>query len=191
MAAQPRPHLSVEEYLELERTSEVRHEYYDGEIFAIVGASESHALIVSNLVLSFGTQLRGGSCRVYSNDMRVQVAHTGLYTYPDLVVLCEEPRFLEEERRSTLLNPGLIVEVLSDSTEAYDRGKKFEHYQALDSLTDYLLVAQDEPRIDHFTRREGGWFLTAARGLDGVVDLPALGCELPLAEIYDKVELGA
>lgn len=189
MAGQPHPYLSVEEYLEAERTSEVRHEYYDGEVFAMVGASESHVLIVSNLLATLHAQLRGGPCRVYANDMRVQVAETGLFTYPDLIVLCEEPRFLEPDRRSTLLNPTLIVEVLSESTEAYDRGKKFEHYQALDSLTDYLLVAQDEPRIERFTRREGGWFLTAARELDSVLDLPAIGCKLRLAEVYERVAL--
>lgn len=187
MAGQPQPRLSVEEYLEAERTSEVRHEYYDGEIFAMVGASESHVLIVSNLLATLHAQFRGGPCRVYANDMRVQVADTGLYTYPDLVVLCEEPRFWEQEHRSTLLNPKLIFEVLSESTEAYDRGKKFEHYQALDSLTDYLLVAQDEPRIEHFTRREGGWFLTAARGLDSVLALPTIRCELRLSEVYERV----
>jgi Uma2 family endonuclease len=190
MAGQPQPRLSVEEYLEMERTSEVRHEYFDGEIFAMVGVTESHVLIVTNLVASLGKQLRGGPFRVYANLMRVQVAETGLYTYPDLVVLCEEPRFLEEERRSTLLNPTLIAEVLSESTEAYERGKKFEHYRTLDSLTEYLLVAQDEPRIEHFTRREDGWFLTAARGLDGVLALPTIGCELRLAEVYERVEVG-
>jgi Uma2 family endonuclease len=117
------------------------------------------------------------------------VAATGLYTYPDLLVVCGEPQ-LADEHTDMLLNPTLIVEVLSESTEAYDRGKKFEHYRTLDSLTDYLLVAQDEARIEHFTRREGGWLLTEARGLDGVLALPSIGCELRLAEVYERVEVG-
>lgn len=190
MAGQPQPHLSVAEYLEMERVSEVRHEYLDGEVFAMVGASEAHVLIVSNLLATLHAQLRKGPCLVYTNDMRVQVAEIGLYTYPDLIVQGEEPRFLEESHRNTLLNPTVIFEVLSESTEAYDRGKKFESYRTLDSLTDYLLVSHDEARIEHFTRREGGWFLTAARGEDAVLALPTIGCELRLAEVYERVEVG-
>ena len=173
----------------MERTSEVRHEYYDGEIFAMVGATEPHALIVTNLVVGLGTQLRGGPCRLYSNDMRVQVADTGLYTYPDVVVVCQPPQFFQVEHRNTLLNPTLIVEVLSESTEAYDRGQKFEHYRRLDSLAEYLLVAQDKAKIEHFTRQPDGWLLTEAKGLDRVLSLPSIGCELRLAEVYDLVEV--
>lgn len=186
MAGHPQPRLTVEEYLEMERASEVRHEYYDGEIFAMVGASFEHNVIVTNLIGLLHPQLRGGRCELLMSDMRVQVAATGLYTYPDLIVVCGEPQ-LADEHGDMLLNPTLIAEILSESTEAHDRGKKFEHYRTLDSLTDYLLVAQDEPRIEHFTRREGGWFLTAANGLDGVLALPTIGCELRLAEVYERV----
>jgi len=190
MAAHPQPRLSVEEYLELERTSEVRHEYYDGELFAMVGASEAHALIVTNLVGELRNQLRGRPCRIYANDVRVQVADTGLYTYPDVIVVCQGPKFFETEHRNTLLNPTLIAEVLSESTEAYDRGKKFDHYRTLESLTDYLLVAQDEAKIEHFTRHREGWLLTVAKGLDGALSLPSIDCELRLAELYEWVEVG-
>lgn len=189
MAGHPQPRLTVEEYLEMERASEVRHEYYDGEIFTMVGASFEHNVIVTNLIGLLHPQLREGRCELLMSDMRVQVAATGLYTYPDLIVVCGEPQ-LTDEQGDMLLNPTLIVEVLSESTEAYDRGKKFEHYRTLDSLTDYLLVAQDEPRLEHFTRREGGWFLTAASGLDGILALPTIGCELRLAEVYERVEVG-
>lgn len=190
MAGHAQPRLSVEEYLEMERTSEVRHEYYDGEVFAMVGATEAHALIVTNLVLSLGNQLRDGPCRTYANDMRVRVEESGLYTYPDLVVVCEEPAFLETEHRNTLLNPQLLVEVLSESTEAYDRGRKFTHYRSLHSLTDYLLVAQDQARIEHYERQDDGWLLTEAAGLDATLELPSFNCELALAEVYERVEVG-
>lgn len=190
MAAHPQPRLSVEEYLEMERASEVRHEYYDGELFAMVGASEAHALIVTHLSGELRNQLRGKPCRIYTNDIRVQVVDTGLYTYPDVIVVCQEPQFFETEHRNTLLNPTLLAEVLSESTEAYDRGKKFDHYRTLESLTDYLLVAQDEAKIEHFTRHQEGWLLTVAKGLDGALPLPSIDCELRLSELYEWVEVG-
>lgn len=189
MAGQPQPRVSVEEYLEMERVSEERHEYYDGEIFAMVGASLSHNLLVSALVKLLSTQL-GTRCIVCVNDMRVHIPATGLYTYPDLLVVCEKPRFADE-RGETLLNPTVIAEVLSDSTEAYDRGKKFDHYQTLESLTDYLLVAQDEAKIEHYARQTEGWLLTRAKGLDDVLPLPSIGCELRLTEVYEQVEVAA
>ena len=172
----------------MERASEVRHEFYDGETFAMVGASREHNLVASTLVGLLYAQLRGSDCEVYVNDMRVQVPATGLYTYPDLVVVCGEPQ-LADEHGDVLLNPTLIVEILSESTEAYDRGRKFDHYRTLESLTDYLLVAQDEAKIEHYTRREDGWLLTQAKGLDDVLPLPSIGCELRLAEVYEQVEL--
>jgi len=173
----------------MERASEVRHEYYDGEMFAMVGATRAHNVIVTDLIALLHPQLRGGRCELLMGDMRVQVSATGLYTYPDLLVVCGEPE-LADELADMLLNPTVIFEVLSESTEAYDRGKKFEHYRTLESLTDYLLVAQDEAKIEHFTRQKGGWLLTEARGLDGVLPLPSIGCELRLAEVYERVEVG-
>jgi Uma2 family endonuclease len=134
-------------------------------------------------------ELKPQPCEVYPSDMRVRVSATGLYTYPDVVVVCGEPR-LEDDEQDTLLNPSLIIEVLSPSTESYDRGKKFEHYRTLESLVEYLLVAQDEPRVEQFVRQPGGtWLFTATSGRDAVVHLPSLGCSLALAEIYDKVPL--
>lgn len=188
MAGHPQPRLSVEKYLEMERTSEVRHEYYDGEVFAMVGASLNHNRILTNLVVLLHPQLRKRRCEICVNDMRVHVPATGLYTYPDLVVICGKPE-LADERGETLLNPTVIFEVLSESTEAYDRGQKFEHYRSLGSLAEYLLVAQDQAKIEHFVRRKDGWLLTEAKGLDSVVVLPSIDCELSVAEVYEPVEV--
>ena len=188
MATQPQQRLSPAQYLDLERQATGRSEFYDGEVFAMAGASERHNLIVSNLVVCLGVQLRGRPCRVYANDLRLKVSATGLYTYPDVIALCSEPRF-DDEQRDTLLNPDLIIEVLSESTEGYDRGEKFAHYRKLESLTDYLLVAQQQPRVEHYTRQVGDhWLLADAEGLDAVLDLPALGCRLPLAEVYAQID---
>ncbi|HKV09458.1 MAG TPA: Uma2 family endonuclease, partial [Thermoanaerobaculia bacterium] len=133
--------------------------------------------------------LKRSPCRVCPGDQRVHIPATGLYTYPDAVVVCGEPRF-EDERLDTLLNPTLLVEVLSPSTEAYDRGKKFEHYRSIESLAEYLLVSQTEPRVEQFLRQEDGiWLFKAFAGLDATLLLPSLRCAVPLAEIYDKVEL--
>lgn len=190
MCAQAQPRLTVEDYLAAERVSEERHEFFAGEVFAMGGASRRHNLIVTNLVRELSLQLKGESCETFANDMRVKVSETGLYTYPDVVVVCEDPRF-DDEQNDTLLNPTVIFEVLSDSTEAYDRGRKFEHYRTLASLTEYLLVAQDHVRVERFSRQpENRWLLTEAGSLDDAVSLPAVGCELALAEIYDRVDVG-
>ncbi|HVR97164.1 MAG TPA: Uma2 family endonuclease, partial [Thermoanaerobaculia bacterium] len=167
-----------------------KSEYLDGEVVAMTGASENHILVVTNLVRELSSQLMQRPCRVYSNDMRVQVSATGLYTYPDVVVVCGDRQF-EDGRRDTLLNPTLIIEVFSPTTEAYDRGKKFEHYQALESLSEYVLVVQDEPRVEQFLRQDGShWLFTATAGLDTTVTLASIQCELAVAGIYDKVDLG-
>ena len=189
MDAQRTPHLTPEEYLAIERQSEIRSEYLDGEMFAMSGSSRRHNLIVTNMVRELSSRLRTRPCEVYSNDMRVHIPATGLYTYPDVVVACGEPR-LEDGHFDTLLNPILVVEVLSPATEAYDRGKKFEHYRTIDSLSEYVLVAQDEPRVEHYLRQEDNrWLLTAVAGLEASLALPCIQCELSLAEIYHKVEL--
>ena len=137
MATQPKTHLTPEQYLEIERKAEFKSEYYQGEMFAMSGASYPHIGIVANAVASLHQQLRRGPCRPLSNDMRVRVTATGLYTYPDVVVVCGEPRFLDDTF-DTLLNPTVIIEVLSESTEAYDRGQKFEQYRSLESLAEYV-----------------------------------------------------
>jgi Uma2 family endonuclease len=157
-------------------------------MFAMAGARAAHNLIVGNLIAQLHAQLRSGPCRVYASDMRVRVSATGLYTYPDIVVACEDPRFLDGEL-DTLLNPTLIVEVLSPSTEAYDRGRKFGHYRSIESLAEYLLVSSERIGAELFTRQtDGGWLLTAAGDLKDTINLSATGCRLALAEIYAKVE---
>jgi Uma2 family endonuclease len=165
MSAIPKPYLSSAEYLAFERQSESKHEYFRGELFAMSGASQSHVTIFMNTSHLLVGQLKGRSCRAFGADMRVKVSPTGLYTYPDLVVVCGRPRFADKEL-DTLLNPTVIVEILSKSTEAYDRGEKFAHYRTLDTLTDYLLISQDRALIEHFTRQaDGGWLLTESAGL--------------------------
>ena len=181
--------LTPEEYLAIERKAETKSEYFAGEIFLMAGASEKHNLIVANLVGEFRMQLKKRPCKVYPSDMRVKIQTTRLYTYPDVVVVCTEPEF-EDDRNDTLLNPTLIIEVLSDSTEAYDRGKKFEHYRTLNTLSDYLLVSQDNPRVEYYIRQpDGKWLFSAYNNLQDKIELSSIECALPLVEIYDKVEI--
>ncbi len=191
MSTQPKPHLTPAEYLKLERSAEQKHEYHDGELFAMGGASRAHALIVTNLVATLVGQVRGHRCSVYSNDLRVKVSRTGLYTYPDVVIACGEQRF-DDEHEDTLLNPVVIIEVLSPSTESYDRGKKFAHYRTLASLQEYVLVAQDEPRIEQYVRQpDGNWLLHESGNLADEVVLPSVGCTLTLADVYAEVPLSS
>ena len=200
----PQPYLfTVEEYLVFERASEERHEYLDGIIYAMPGSaspqamageSEEHGTICVNLVTSLVTQLRGSPCRVFSKDTKVRCGpyrpHTreGLYAYPDLVVVCDPSQY-HDQARDVLLNPTVIVEVLSPSTEAFDRGEKFRRYRAwLPTLTDYVLVAQDRPLIDHYHRQEDGrWALCAPEGLQASLHLEAIGCTVPLADVYERI----
>ncbi len=145
MSLQLKPFLTPQDYLALERQAETKSEYYAGEVFAMAGASRKHNTIVTNLAYLLVGQLKGRSCEVYNSDMRVKVSATGLYTYPDLVVVCGKPRF-DDDQEDTLLNPTVIIEVLSKSTEAYDRSEKFAQYRALELMADYLLIAQDIAR---------------------------------------------
>ena len=180
--------ITAADYLALERQAETKSEYLNGRIYAMSGASEEHNTIVFNLARRIGNQLDKKPCRGYVNDMRVKVSPTGLYTYPDVVVVCGEPRF-EDPHVDTLLNPTVIIEVLSDSTAAYDRGEKFAHYRALPSLSDYLLIAQDQPRIEHYQRQpDGRWLYSATDGLDTQVEISTIGCVLRLAEVYERVD---
>ena len=189
MSLQPKPRLTPEDYLALERSADFKSEYFDGEIFAMTGASEPHNLIVINTIRELSAQLKKRPCKVYANDMRVKVSPTGLYTYPDVVVVCGKEQF-EDARLDTLLNPTLIIEVLSDSTEAYDRGRKFEHYRHLDSLVEYVLIAQQRPHIESYRRQpDQQWLLTECSGLEATLRLQSIDCDLALAEIYAKVEL--
>jgi Uma2 family endonuclease len=186
-SALPQKRLSPQEYLAIERDCETRHQYYRGEMFAMSGASREHNLLATSLSAELYNALRGKPCEVYSSDMRVKVPTTGLYTYPDVVVTCEKPRF-EDDHFDTLLNPQVVIEVLSDSTESYDRGRKFEQYREIESFRDYLLVSQKRPHIEHYTRQEDGWLLTEARDLSGSISIASIGCTLKLADVYAKIE---
>ena len=179
-------YISPEEYLRMERKSQERHEYYRGEVFAMSGASREHNLIAQNTSRSLGNQLDDRPCEVYQSDMRVKVSPTGLYTYPDVVVVCGEPQF-EDAELDTLLNPTVIIEVLSESTEKYDRSKKFQHYRNVASLQEYVLIAQDEVHVEQFTKQGEQWVYADASKPDDVFTLPSIGCTLALSAVYKKV----
>lgn len=186
---------TVEEYLKFEREAEERHEYLDGEIYEMAGESLAHGRLCTNLVRELSNQLRGRQCDVLSKDIKVRTGMLpsprrmmkGLFSYPDVLVVCGEPQF-HDEYRDVLLNPTLIVEVLSDSTEAYDRGQKFHRYQQLDSLVEYALVSQDLPLVGLYTRREEGWFFSNAFDLNASLNLTSINCHLRLTDVYDRVE---
>ncbi len=181
--------ISPEEYLVSERKSEIRNEYFDGEIFAMAGASREHNQIASNIVRILGNQLLEKPCSVFSSDMKVKIKEIGKYTYPDIVVVCEKEEF-ENENNDVLLNPVVIIEILSDSTEAYDRGDKFAHYQRLDSFVEYILISQYFWRVEKFTRQDDGTWIYSKYETDGnIVKIEAVNCELPVSEIYRKVNL--
>ena len=191
MSLQPKSLYTPEEYLALERKAEYKSEYFAGEIFAMSGASERHNLIVGNVFAMLHIQLRKRPCRVYMSDMRVRVSPTGLYTYPDIVALCGEPQF-DDEQKDTLLNPAVIIEVLSPSTEAYDRGEKFAHYRKLSSVAEYVLISQEKPHVEHFVRQpDNQWLLSETSNLHDAVQLPSINCALALDEVYEKVEVEA
>jgi Uma2 family endonuclease len=188
VSTQPKTFLTPEQYLEIERKAEYKSEYFRGEMFAMAGASWVHNLLVSHLLRDIGQQLRGKPCEICPSDMRVRVSSTGLYTYSDAVAVCGEPKLLDNQL-DTLLNPHLIIEVLSPSTEAYDRGRKFEHYRSIESLREYLLLASDRVHADLYTRQPGGrWLLTSATRLEDSLDLQSVGCSLALAGLYEKVD---
>jgi Uma2 family endonuclease len=175
------------EYLARERLAETKSEYLNGEIRAMTGASRRHNLVVSNLSREISNQLRGGPCESYIGDMRVKVSSSGLYTYPDIVVACPPIEF-EDAEVDTLLNPSVIVEVLSPSTEQHDRGEKFRQYRRLQSLREFVLVAQDAPHIERYMRQNDVWVLSEVTGLDSTLTLESIGCAVGLSDIYDKVQ---
>ncbi|QTA84552.1 Uma2 family endonuclease [Desulfonema magnum] len=182
------PMISEAEYLERERASETKNEYREGKMVAMSGASEKHCIIVVNVIGELGSQLKKKPCAAYLTNMRMKIERTGLYTYPDVMVVCGEEKF-GDEKQDTLLNPDVIIEVLSDSTESYDRGKKFENYRKLDSLREYVLISQNSRKIEKYARTEKRqWLLTESDEKNPTIILESIGCELKLSEVYDKIE---
>ena len=177
--------LTPEEYLAIERQAAERSEYHAGEMFLLAGASRRHNRISTSISALLDRQLGDRDCDVYSSDMRVLVERSGLYTYPDVVVTCGGEIFADEHD-DVLMTPNVLFEILSASTEAYDRGRKFEHYQQIESLTEYVLVAQDALRVEHFLKQKCGWLYTDIHGEDGVLELSSIGCSLRLADVYRR-----
>jgi len=175
-----------EEYLVSERKPTLKSEYINGEILAMSGASLAHTILTADILTELNIQLRGHKCQVISNDMRVKTSPKGAYFYPDVVVFCGEPEF-EDNVFDTLLNPILVVEVLSPSTEMYDRGDKFAHYQELASLQEYILVSQDRIRVEQYRLLKTQWVQTEFHGHEDVLLLNSIGCKLPLQDIYRRV----
>jgi Uma2 family endonuclease len=187
MSAQPLPRLSPEEYLAIERAAEFRSELYDGVMYAMAGGSYPHSVIIGNLFGELRSALRKRGCFVVSNDLRLRVSPAKVYTYPDIMAGFDQPRFADDQK-DTLLNPALVIEVLSPSTEAHDRGYKFAQYRQLESIREYVLVSQSEPRVERFERQaDGRWVLSEHVGIDAVCRFESVDCDVPLADIYENV----
>jgi Uma2 family endonuclease len=195
MSAQPRLKMTVEEYLEFERNSDEKHEYFDGEVWllhreplAMAGAKPNHNLIAANIIAHLSPQVEAQGCRIFTSDQKLKLP-SGLYTYPDVTLVCGKPEY-DEEHPEILLNPTLIIEVLSPKTEAYDRGKKLRDYQTLQSLQTYVLIAQDAYRIETYTRMPSGlWVFENAIGIASKIALPAVEAVLSLERVYRYVEI--
>lgn len=191
MSAQPKHFLTPEEYLAIERESEERHEYFDGEMFLMSGASLEHVLINNNVSAELHAQLKNTNCRAFSNDLRVFIPRTGIYIYPDTIIVCGETQLVDDNNLDTLLNPTLIVEVLSPSTESYDRGGKFAHYQTIESLAEYVLISQTQPRIECFTKDEDAsdkWIYRKADSMEAMIELESIKGRLALADVFANVD---
>jgi Uma2 family endonuclease len=185
---QARLFVSPEEYLRQEREAEERHEYDSGRIYAMAGESPNHSRICINAAGETRSRLKGKTCEAFSSNMKVCINAAGKFFYPDLSIVCGQASYHDKER-DALLNPKVVIEVLSPSTEKRDRSTKFLAYQQIESLTDYLLFSQDKPLVEHFARQQGGqWLYTAYTDLSASIHLPSIDCQLPLAEIYDRVE---
>jgi Uma2 family endonuclease len=176
------------EYLEFERLSEVKHELIDGEIFEMAGAVKRHNQISANIIRLLGNQLLERDCNAFSSDMRVKISAAGNYTYPDIVAVCGEEIY-EDETEDTLINPQLIIEVLSKSTEASDRGVKFEYYQTIESFREYVLITQEPFRVEQYVRKnENEWSYFEFRKPENIVRLNSIDCEISLQDIYHKIQ---
>jgi Uma2 family endonuclease len=189
MSALPKRRWTVAEYLAYERTAEQRHEFFNGELFAMAGASREHNTAKDNWIGELYARLKGGPCRTFSSDQRVKVDRTGLYTYPDIVIVCGKLEF-DPDDRDTLLNPQVIIEILSPSTEGYDRGAKFRHFQKLPSVNEFVLVSQDKMQVERFVRQpDDSWLLTTFDDPAGEFALTTVPVRVPLADLYRGVEL--
>jgi Uma2 family endonuclease len=189
MASSPVTKVTEEEYLAFDRAAEVRSEFVDGEMFAMSGGSLWHSHLAMNIAAELHNSLRGTTCRAFTSDLRVRVMPRRMYAYPDVTVVCGTP-VLADERQDILLNPTAVVEVLSPSTEKYDRGVKFQYYRTIESLRDYVLVSQDHVRVEQFTRGEAGtWTLRDYQNLEDQLKIESIGAAVSLALIYDGVEL--
>ncbi len=187
MTAQPEHYVTSAEYLAFERTSDQKHEYLAGTIYAMAGGSARHNRIAGSTYAILYMQLRQRHCTVYQSDMRVKVMQTGLYTYPDITIICGNEQY-EDEKEDTLLNPMIIIEVLSPSTEKYDRGKKFQQYRTILSLREYILIAQDSYHIERFARQsDNTWVLSEANNREDSIEITTIQCTLRLEEVYEKV----
>ena len=181
--------LTVDEYLAVERIAETKSEYHDGQVFAMAGGTAPHAELAATFIRELGARSKGGPCRIYSSDMRIAIPGERSFVYPDVSGLCVEPQF-RDETRDVLLNPSFVVEVLSPSTEAYDRGRKLAIYMAVPSIVEIVLVSQDQVRVDKYTRQPDGiWRFDVLTGRETRIRLESLGCEIALADFYDGVEL--
>lgn len=188
MSSLPVHKLSPEEYLEIERRAEYKSEFFRGEMFAMSGASREHNMIQANLIRRLGERLDGTPCRAVGSDQRVCISATGLYAYPDAVVHCDPSEFLAGQF-DTLLTPKVLFEILSESTERYDRITKSNHYREVESLQEYVLVSQTEPRIEVYQRLpDGEWSHCDIQGLTESLTLESIGIAIPLSEIYSRVE---
>jgi Uma2 family endonuclease len=189
MAVAARRFYSPEEYLAMERAAEYKSEYLSGEIFAMAGTSERHALITSNISITIGGQLKPRGCKTYITDLRVNVG--AAYFYPDIAVVCGKAELIEDGYLDNLLNPTLVVEVLSKSTEAYDRGEKFARYAGIKSLSTYVLVSQDQPKVEVFSRQpDNSWNIKTFASMSEMIELPHLDLSMTIADVYDQVEFG-
>lgn len=185
--AQVKQKRSIEEYLAFERASDTKHEYFQGDVFAMAGGTARHSIITTNISASLHSQVRQRICTVYSSDMRVKVQQHTLYTYPDVSVVCGESQY-EDEREDTLLNPTVIIEVLSPSTENYDRGKKSQFYRTIPSLQEYILVAQDDIHIEHFVRHsDHQWLFSETTLRDREILLASIDCSVALEDVYARI----
>ena len=188
MTAVPKTKLTAAEYLAIERKADFKSEFYRGEMFAMAGASREHNRVKENLSIEIGSRLKGSRCQTFSSDQRVLVDATGLFTYPDIVILCGPGEYAPADR-DTLVNPTAIIEVLSPTTKGYDRGTKFRNYQQIASLREYVMVAQDEAVVERYVRQPNGdWLLTTVTGLDKEMALTSVPVQIPLADVYAGVE---